>query len=288
MNKKSFVEASKRDYKYLDRTKDGQKIVKVYQQYTGYLTVIAESAGFPGEYDIYRYYDPKTSTWSYGHYRYDSLRKAEEAVHDMEPKSTIFDPNDERDVEFEYDAKFNYNNVSAPYLRNHDHRSPDFDTYANVVRNGFDHLDKNGNVVINTVSRGDFRAYKSQYREREHQGRSLNKKPTGKRVMPDTIFAYHPVTKKAIKINVGETGYYEPPNAYDPPEKFNEYMNPGMVDAQMMEDAVAGSMFGWDIPLIKERYIIGNRNKKSVKKKASAPKKTIKKSPVKKKKVGRR
>ena len=115
-----------KDYKYYDRTKEGYQIVARYQDRTGYLHIVAKRTT---DYIIGHHYDPTTGYWGEGSYMYETKTEAERVLlKGDDGPFTSFDPENESDVRFEYDAQYNWNHVDKKYLRENDHRSARFDT----------------------------------------------------------------------------------------------------------------------------------------------------------------
>jgi len=117
------------EYPYMDSPKSGGRIVLRGMDMHGMLNVIVERR-LPNrtEWVVGIQYSPRTGQWAYGHYHGtfdDALADWRESC-----KYASFDPENEKDLEFERTGRFNYNHVGMTYLQEHDYRDPGFDPYS--------------------------------------------------------------------------------------------------------------------------------------------------------------
>lgn len=115
-------------YRYMDRTYDGEKIIKRGLAANGMMIVIVDRETEHIPYAVGKAYSPRTGHWGFGHY----FNTYDDALEYFigECKYPNFDPNDEKDLEFERMGRFNYNHVGMDYLKHNDYRLPGFDLYA--------------------------------------------------------------------------------------------------------------------------------------------------------------
>ena len=121
-----------KDYRYLDRTKEGgYPISDVFQDKSGYLAIVFYRPSV-NDWNYAKAYNPVRGTWEgQGAYCFKTREDARNALIEWlrsEGSYNVFDPTDRRDVEHEYSAMYNWNHVDADYLKGHDHRDPDFNT----------------------------------------------------------------------------------------------------------------------------------------------------------------
>ena len=122
------------DYKFLYKTAQGYVIQRTFQDRYGYLHVVAYRPGV-NDYMIARAYDPTKGRWyGQGIYSFDNVFDAtEHLLKGIDGPFTQFSPWNRQDVQFEYDAQHNWNEVDSEWLKKHNHRDPGFDTEPHSI-----------------------------------------------------------------------------------------------------------------------------------------------------------
>ena len=167
---------SPKDYKYLNRTKEGgYPITDVFQDKTGYLAIVFHRPSV-NDWNYAKRYNPVLGVWEGGGvYCFKTREEAKRALVEYlrsEGTYNVFDPNDKRDVDYEYSARYNWNYVDTDYMRNHDHRQPGFDTMPHssfrAQRNG----QYDGQTYPDTPE--GYRALQRSFRQRNQPERSMD------------------------------------------------------------------------------------------------------------------
>ena len=82
--------------------------------------------------------------------------------------------------------------------------------------------------------------------------------------LPDMLYVRHPTTGKTIIIKAYEKGYYECGPGYRDQDPMILNRNFGLpMDEKTAEVMLAGSMFGWNIPMVRD-YVGGTQRSFSV------------------------
>jgi len=164
------------DYKYYYQTRDGYEIIERYLDKYGFLTITGKRP--KGDYFVARGYDPTTGRWSAGGI-YD-IRTASTAkrylLNGPDGPYKKFNPNNPKDIAFEYDAGYNYNHVDATFLKAKDHRGPEY-PIKQMAHSDFDDFAKYGYYGKKYPYTQDaFEEHKRDYRKNNEPTRSRSVK----------------------------------------------------------------------------------------------------------------
>jgi hypothetical protein len=190
------------DYKYITRTRQGWQILSIWQDRYGYLYVVGYRPS-ANDYFYARSYDPTRGTWaSGGSYMWGSLEEAEQEMlsSGLDGPYTRFDVYDPKDIAFEYDAQYNWNNVDDRFLKANSHREPGFSARSRQYSSyGYDRKREGGYFDDGKIYSDDDEGYaqfKRDYRRQNSPWRTMNAAPkTANRTTARKVSK--PATKKA-------------------------------------------------------------------------------------------
>ena len=188
-----------KDYAYLGKTKQGWRVLEIYQDRFGYLNIIGYRPSHQ-DYFLARGYDPVNGNWSGGGvYDLDSRKEARDIIYKgRDGPYTLFDPYNEADVRFEYDAQYNWNHVDTEWLKKVNHRDTGFTTmhhsdFDYVTKHGYDNYPR-----TYSYTEKDFEEFKRDYRRSNAPKRTMNAKPAGRAVARPAV-KKTAVRKPAVK-----------------------------------------------------------------------------------------
>lgn len=191
------------DYKYITRTKQGWQILSIWQDRYGYLNVVGYRPSY-NDYFYARSYDPSRGNWTgQGSYMWDSFAEAEENMLSTgtDGPYTRFDVYDPKDVAFEYDAQYNWNNVDNYFLKRNNHRDPGFNERSREYSSfEYDRKRDGGYFEDGKIYSDDHEGYvefKRDYRRQNSPWRTMNAAPRTAVRKTTVKKAVKPAAKKA-------------------------------------------------------------------------------------------
>ena len=85
-------------WKYIEQTKENEKIEKIFLDRNGFMTIVAKTPS--GRFNVHQEYDPSNSNSYYGHYWFETQKEAIEDIqkHCGHGPYTEFDPENKYDL----------------------------------------------------------------------------------------------------------------------------------------------------------------------------------------------